>query len=274
MLDTIRAAVQLSRVTRRRPRPQLVPVEGLIPRIGASITDYGLIVVRHYQARGTILTASARGITMSRDKRLSQRLFSSAGLPVPTTLALYRVEELLSGIEKLGGFPVVLKQASGTQGRGVVLLNNLQATEAIADAWHLHRKPLLLQEFIPEAGGRDIRVIVVGNQCVATMQRQASAGDFRANLHLGGQASPVALDPSLEKLALRAAETLSLAVAGIDIIESARGPLLLEANSSPGLEGIEKTTGRDVAGAIITYLEERADVRDRRRRSRSRRRSR
>ncbi len=270
LIDTIRAAVQLSRVGPRRPHPRLTAVDGLIPRIGASITEYGLMVVRHYEGRGVVSTASASGIAYSRDKRLSQRLFSQVGLPVPRTLALYRADELLPGIESLGGYPVVLKQRRGTQGRGVVLLQGELAAQSVLDAWALQRKPLLLQEFIPEAEGRDIRVIVVGDRCVAAMQREAQAGEFRANLHQGGMARPIILSHEMRGLALRAARALELGVAGVDIIESGRGPLLLEANSSPGLEGIERASSEDVAGAIVIYLEALAARRQRRRRRRAR----
>ncbi len=272
LIDTLRAAVQLSQITSRQPRPQLTPIDALIPRVGASITQYGLMVVRHYEGQGTLLTASARAIGDSRDKYTSQQILSQAGLPLPQTYLARSPQDLLPAVEQAGGFPIVLKQRQGTQGRGVLLIQNLEMAQALLNAWQSPLMQLLVQEFIPEAQGRDIRILVVGNQCVAAMERRAPVGDFRANLHQGGAAVKIELTAALEQLALRAARALSLAVAGIDIIESHRGPLLLEANSSPGLEGIERVTQQDVAGHIVRYLEEEIQKRQRPRRRRKRQR--
>ncbi len=256
LIDALRAAVQLSQITSRHPRPQLTPIDALIPRVGTSITQYGLMVVRHYEGQGVLLTASARAISNSRDKHTSQQILSQAGLPVPQTYLVRSPQDLLPAIEQAGGFPVVLKQRQGTQGRGVLLAQNLEMVQALVDAWQSPLMQLLVQEFIPEAQGKDIRILVVGNQCVAAMERRAPVGDFRANLHQGGAGTKRELTSALTQLALRAAKALNLAVAGIDVIESHRGPLLLEANSSPGLEGIERVTQQDVAGHIVRYLEE------------------
>ncbi len=274
LIDTLRAALQLSQITRRQPRPQLTPIDALIPRVGASITQYGLMVVRYYEAHGALLTASARAIGNSRDKHTSQQILSRAGLPVPQTRLIRSPQELLPAVEQTGGFPIVLKQRQGTQGRGVLLVQNLEMAQALLNAWQSPLMQLLVQEFIPEAQGKDIRILVVGQRCVAAMERQAPVGDFRANLHQGGAGTKKELTPALAQLALRAAEALNLGVAGIDVIESHRGPLLLEANSSPGLEGIERVTQQDVAGHIVHYLEEQIEARQQlRRRKRQRNRS-
>lgn len=272
LIDTMRAALYLSHITSRQPRPQLTPIDALIPRVGASITQYGLMVVRYYEAQGAALTATAKAISDSRDKYTSQRILSQAGLPVPQTRLIRSPQELLPAIEQCGGFPIVLKQRQGTQGRGVLLVQDLEMAQSLVTAWRSPLMHLLVQEFIPEAQGKDIRILVVGNKCVAAMERRAPVGDFRANLHQGGAGAQMEMTAALTQLALRAAKALNLAVAGIDVIQSHRGPLLLEANSSPGLEGIERVTQQDVAGHIVRHLEDQIKQRQRARRSRKRQR--
>jgi ribosomal protein S6--L-glutamate ligase len=237
---------------------QLPKLDAVIPRIGTSVTFYGLAVVRQFEAAGIFTTASSQGIARSRDKLESLQIMAQARLPIPRTAVIARPEALLAAVEAVGGLPIVVKLIRGTQGRGVILANYLSTISAVLKrARELHQQAIL-QEFITEAGGRDLRVIIVGDRCVAAMERQAAEGEFRANLHRGGSAVPVELDAASRSLALRAARAHGLAMAGVDLIPSNRGPLLLEVNSSPGLEGIEHTTGVDVAGAIIDYVEQNA----------------
>ena len=271
LIDTIRAAIQLTRITSGNPHPRLTSVDGLIPRVGTSITQYGIMVVRHYESQGVFLTATASAIGNSRDKYASMRILTRADIPVPHTMLVSSTPELLPAIEKMGGFPIVLKQRQGTQGRGVMLVHDLEMLQRLINVWQTSPLQLLVQEFVPEAQGKDFRIIVVGNRCVAAMERSAPVGDFRANLHQGGVAKEIALPAHLEKLALRAAAALHLSVGGIDVIESSRGPLVLEANSSPGLEGIERVTQQDVAGHIVSYLEQQQRQTSRLRRHRRRR---
>lgn len=234
----------------------LPELDAIIPRIGASVTHYGLAVVRHFEARGVITTATSEGIARSRDKLHSVQLMSQAGLPIPRTAVIARPEALYSAIHAVGGSPVIIKLIQGTQGRGVLLVPNLATAAAVFDRLRSARKQALVQEYVAEARGKDLRVIIVGNRCVASMMRIAASGEFRANLHLGGTAEPVDLDRQTEQLALAAARAHGLSVAGVDIIQSNRGPLLLEVNSSPGLEGIEGVTKADVASSIIELLEQ------------------
>lgn len=236
---------------------QYVPsVDAIIPRIGTSITEYGLAVVRQFERQQIITTAPSEAIAQSRDKLRSMQLMVHHGLPVPKTAVIAQPASLFSAIESVGGTPVIIKLIQGTQGRGVILARNLATAAAVMHKIQSAKRQALIQEFIAESAGRDWRLIVVGDQCVAAMERQAvTEGEFRSNLHLGGTAVPITPDEETVKLAVAAAKTHGLPVAGVDILSSKRGPLLLEINSSPGLEGIEKVTGKDVAGSIIAYLE-------------------
>lgn len=234
----------------------LPEVDAVIPRIGASITYYGLTVVRQFEAQGVITTATSQAIAQSRDKLHSLQIMQQAGLPIPKTAVIVRPEALYSAIQAVGPPPVVVKLIQGTQGRGVILARNWQTTAAVLDKLRAYNKLALVQEYVAEAEGQDMRIIVVGDRCVAAMIRTAAEGEFRANLHRGGTAVPVTLDEETEQMALIAARSHGLSVAGVDLIQSERGPLLLEVNSSPGIEGIETVTGQDVAGAMIQFLEE------------------
>lgn len=234
----------------------LPQVDAIVPRIGASITEYGVTVVRQFEASGVITTATAQAISQSRDKLHSLQIMQHAGLPIPKTAVVVKPEALHSAIQAVGPPPVIVKLIQGTQGRGVILARNWQTTAAVLEKLRTYNKQALVQEYVAEADGQDTRIIVVGNRCVAAMTRIAAEGEYRANLHRGGTAVPFALDEATEQLALTAAQAHGLAVAGVDIIQSRRGPLLLEVNSSPGIEGIETVTGKDVAGAIIQFLEE------------------
>ena len=237
------------------PLIQLPQVDAIIPRIGASITDYGLAVVRQFEAAGMPTTASSLGIGSSRDKLFSLQVMTQAGLPVPKTAVLSQPHLLFSAVQSVGGPPVIIKVSQSTQGRGVILAPNYRTAEAVWQRLRRLDQILLAQEFVAEADGKDLRVIVVGNRCVAAMQRIASEGEYRSNLHRGGTAVSVAITPDIARLAVRAAQAHQLDVAGVDIIQSRRGPLLLEVNSSPGLEGIEQATNINVAAAIIQQLE-------------------
>jgi ribosomal protein S6--L-glutamate ligase len=254
VVDTLRMAVELrSRPSRRANLPH---VQAVIPRIGASVTLPGLAVVRQFEKAGAITTATAEAIADSRNKQRSLQLMAQAGLPIPQTVFVTRPEDLKSALESVGGLPVIIKPNRGTQGRGVILTDSLSLIHSILSVLRPLNEPLLLQEYVAEARGKDTRIIVVGNRCVAAMERSAAPGNFRANLHQGGTAVPIQLNGQAEQLALQASLTLGLAVGGVDILQSARGPLLLEVNSSPGLEGIERTTGVDVAGEIVQYVEQ------------------
>lgn len=232
------------------------PVDAIIPRIGTSITEYGLAVVRQFEQRQVVTTAPATGIAQSRDKLRSMQLLVQHGLPVPKTAVIAQPTSLFSAIQSVGGTPVIIKLIQGTQGKGVILARNLATAAAVMNKIQSAKRQALIQEFISESAGKDWRLIIVGDKCVAAMERQAATqGEFRSNLHLGGTAVPITPDKETINLAVAATKAHGLHVAGVDIVPSKRGPLLLEINSSPGLEGIEKVTGKDVATPIITYLE-------------------
>lgn len=264
VIDTLSVAIEMGpaadmpmRALTRSVLPRLQPLpplDGVIPRIGSSITPQGLAVVRQFEMQGAVTTATAVAIAASRDKLHSLQQMTQAGLPVPKTVVVTRPEGLFAAIEAVGGLPVVLKSAQGTQGEGVILAHTF--TAAAQGLVRLQRlgHPVLVQEFVAEASGRDLRLIVVGRACVAAMERCAAQGEFRANLHQGGTAVAITPTPQLAQLALAAARAHGLGVAGVDLLQSARGPLLLEVNSSPGLEGIERVTGADVAGEILRFL--------------------
>lgn len=262
VLDTMQVAQLMGHVngrSQRRRGVHIPRVDGIIPRIGASITRYGIAVVRTFEAKGVVTTASSEAIAHSRNKLQSWELMQKAELPLPRTQLVSHPGELAAAIAAVSGPPVVLKVLKGTQGRGVILAPTLPIAENILLLLLRHgQKQLLVQEYIEEAEGKDVRLLVVGERCVAAMQRRAPEGDFRANLHRGATAVPFEPDARTEALAIRAANLHEIGVAGVDIISSERGPLLLEVNSSPGLEGIETTTRIDVAPVIVRYLERQA----------------
>lgn len=233
-------------------------VDAVIPRIGASITFYGTAVVRHFESQGIYALNSSVAISRSRDKLRSLQLLSQKSIPLPTTGFANSPEDTEDLIKMVGGAPLVVKLLEGTQGKGIVLAETKYAAKSVINAFKHLRENILVQEFIKEAQGTDLRCFVVGDKCVAAFQRIASAGEFRANLHLGGKASPVKLTPEERKLAIKAAQAMGLNVAGVDLIRSSRGPLVLEVNSSPGLEGVESATKKDVASTIIEFIEKNA----------------
>lgn len=232
-------------------------LDAVIPRIRPSITFYGCALTRHFDSLGVYTQNSADAITMSRDKLYSLQLLQKSGLDIPVSGFANSPMETEDLISMVGGAPLIVKLLEGTQGRGVVLAETDKAAESVINAIKSLRANLLVQEFVKEAQGKDLRCFVIDGKVVASIQRTAAPGEFRANIHQGGSAAVVKITPDERKLAIKAAKTLGLQVAGVDIIRSSRGPLLLEVNSSPGLEGIEYATGMDMAGAMIAEIEKR-----------------
>lgn len=229
--------------------------DAVIPRIGASVTFYGTSVVRQFEMMGTYSINESVAISRSRDKLRSLQLMSRKGIGMPRTGFANHPDRIDDLIKNVGGAPVVIKLLEGTQGIGVVLADTAKAAEAIIEAFMGIGANILVQEYIKEAGGADIRCLVVGGKVIAAMKRQAAPGEFRSNLHRGGSASIVRLSPAERKTAVDAAKTMGLNMAGVDILRSNNGPVVMEVNSSPGLEGIETATGKDVAGMIISHIE-------------------
>jgi ribosomal protein S6--L-glutamate ligase len=240
--------------------------DAIIPRIGASYTFYGTALVRQFEMMGVVSANESQGITRSRDKLRSMQLLSRAGVGLPVTTFAHDARHAQGLIERVGGTPLIVKLLEGTQGVGVVLAETRKAAESVIAAFRQLDANILVQEFIKEAGGSDIRAIVIGGKVIAAMERHAAPGEFRSNLHRGGRAEKVKLTPEERRTAVQAARALGLNVAGVDMLRSNRGPLVLEVNSSPGLEGIETATGLDVAGKVIEFLEKsvpRGSTRDR-----------
>ena len=232
--------------------------DAVIPRIGASVTFYGSAVVRQFEMMGTYCLNESVAITRSRDKLRSLQILARAGIGLPVTAFANSTDSTADLIEIVGGAPLVVKLLESTQGKGVVLCETRSAAEAIIEAFRGLKANFLVQEYIKEAGGADVRCFVIGNKVVAAMKRQAAAGEFRSNLHRGGSASLIRLTPEERSTAVRAAQRMGLNVSGVDILRSNHGPVVLEVNSSPGLEGIEEATGRDVAGLIVKFIENNA----------------
>jgi ribosomal protein S6--L-glutamate ligase len=250
-------------VTSRRPavyhRGEILPrFDAVIPRIGASVTFYALAVLRQFEVMGVYPANESVAIGRSRDKLRALQLLARAGIGMPVTAFAHSPDDTKTLVRLVGGAPLVLKLLEGTQGRGVVLAETTKAAESVIDAFLELDANFLVQQFIKEAGGADIRAFVVGDRVVASMLRQAKEGEFRSNLHRGGSASIVKLSPVERATAVRAARTVGLNVAGVDIVRGKDGPLVLEVNSSPGLEGIEQATSKDVAGMVIEFIEKRA----------------
>jgi len=237
---------------------RLTDFDAVIPRIGASITFYGLAVLRQFEVTGVYPLNESVAIGRSRDKLRSMQLLARAGLGLPVTGFAHRPDDIKTIIKQVGGTPVVIKLLEGTQGKGVVLAETPKAAESVIDALRALDANFLVQQFVKEAGGADIRCFVIGERVVAAMKRQALEGEFRSNLHRGGTATVVKLKPDERAAAVRASRKLGLNVAGVDLIRAADGPQVLEVNSSPGLEGIERATGLDIAGQIISFLEKNA----------------
>ena len=230
--------------------------DAIIPRIGASHTFYGTAVVRQFEVMGVFPAVESQSITRSRDKLRSFQLLTRSNIGLPVTGFAHATRDTAGLLESVGGAPVVIKLLEGTQGIGVVLAETHKAAESVIAAFRQLEANLLVQEYIQEANGTDIRVFVVGNEVVASMMRTAAPGEFRSNLHRGGKSEHVDLTDTERRMATESARVLGLNIAGVDLIRSDRGPLVLEVNASPGLEGIEESTGVNVAEAIIKNIEE------------------
>jgi ribosomal protein S6--L-glutamate ligase len=236
----------------------LETVDAVIPRIGASVTFYGCAIVRQFEMMNVFSTSSSQGILRSRDKLRSIQILSREGCAVPKTAFARHTVDVNELIKYVGGAPLVVKLVEGTQGLGVVLCDTKKAAKSVIEAFYALEANILVQEFIEEAKGTDIRAFIVDGEVVGAMERKGPEGEFRSNLHRGGTARSVELDDEMRETAIKAAASMGLAVAGVDMLPSKRGPLIMEVNSSPGLEGIERATGVDIAGKIIQYIERNA----------------
>lgn len=230
-------------------------VDAIIPRIGASVTFYGCAVVRQFEMMGVFTIVTSAAIQRSRDKLRSFQRLSKAGIGMPKTVFTNYSRDVVEVIEHVGGTPVIIKLLEGTQGLGVVLAETKNAAESVLEAFNGLQARVIVQEFIKEAGGADLRALVVDGHVVGAMKRQGKDGEFRSNLHRGGSSNIIKLKHDELKLAMNASKVLQLPVCGVDMLQSSRGPLLLEVNSTPGLEGIETATGRNIAKAIISFIE-------------------
>lgn len=233
-------------------------VDAIIPRIGASVTFYGTAVLRQFEMMGVFALNESVAISRSRDKLRSLQLLSRKGINMPVTGFAHNPDDTDDLIKMVGGAPLVVKLLEGTQGIGVVLADTHSAADSVIKAFKGLKANILVQEYIKESNGSDIRCFVVGDKVVAAMQRTAKAGEFRSNLHQGGKATLIKITPEERSMAVRATNVMGLNVAGVDIIRSNHGSMVLEVNSSPGLEGIERATGKDVAGMIIEFIEKNA----------------
>ena len=257
VIDVLRAYMN---VAAHRPSihyrgEELGPFDAVIPRIGASVTAYGTAVLRQFEMMGVAPLNESVAVTRSRDKLRSLQLLSRKGIGMPLTGYASKPDDIKDVIKMVGGAPLVVKLLQGTQGIGVVLAETQKAAESVIEGFMGVKADILIQEFIKEAGGSDIRCFVIDGKVVAAMKRQAPKGEFRSNLHRGGTASLIKITPEERSTAVRAARIMGLNVAGVDLLRSNHGPVVMEVNSSPGLEGIEGATGKDVAGMIINYIE-------------------
>lgn len=237
---------------------ELIGFDAVIPRIGASVTFYGTAVLRQFEMMGVFPVNESVAVTRSRDKLRALQLLSRRGIGLPVTGFAHSPDEIQDLIKEVGGPPLVIKLLEGTQGIGVVLAETKKAAESVIEAFMGLNANILVQEYIKEAGGSDIRCLVVGGRIIAAMKRQAAEGEFRSNLHRGGSASLIRLTPEERSTATRAAKIMGLNVCGVDLLRSNHGAVVMEVNSSPGLGGIEEATGKDVAGMIIDFVEKNA----------------
>jgi ribosomal protein S6--L-glutamate ligase len=249
-------------ITSRRPQViyqgEPLKVDAIIPRIGASNTFYGTAVVRQFEMMGVFVANESQAISRSRDKLRSLQLLARDGVGLPVTGCAHSTKDIDGVISLAGGTPLVVKLIEGTQGVGVILAETKKAAQAVIEAFRGLDANILVQEYIKEAGGSDVRCFVVGGKVVASMKRQAAPGEFRSNLHRGGTAEKVKITPEERSTAVRAARTMGLNISGVDVLRSNHGAVVMEVNSSPGLEGIEKSTGVDVAAKIIEFIEKNA----------------
>lgn len=261
VLDTLNFAIDLQRNVPDLyyRRKSLSTYDAVLPRIGASITYYGTAIVRQFQEMDVFCANTAHGILNSRDKLRSLQVLSRHNIGIPRTTFVRDKKDVIPAIERVGGAPVIIKLIEGTQGIGVLLAESMKAAESIIELLQSQKQNVLIQKFVAESKGRDIRAFVVGDQVVAAMRRTAEGQEFRSNVHRGGKAEAIELDQEYVETAVRAAQILGLRVAGVDMLESKTGPQVMEVNSSPGLEGIEGATGLDVAGAVIDYIAAQVD---------------
>ncbi len=262
-LDIINTLRCYMNIASRRPEvyyngEKLEGYDAVIPRIGASITFYGMAVLRQFEMQGVYPLNESVGIGRSRDKLRSMQLLARDGIGLPVTTFAHDPKQTDEVLKLAGGAPVVIKLLEGTQGIGVVLADTNRSAVSVVEAFRGAGVNILIQEFIKEAGGTDIRAIVVGGKVVAAMKRTGAEGDFRSNLHRGGSAKVIKLSPEERSTAVRSAKAMGLNVCGVDMLRSNHGPVVMEVNSSPGLEGVENATGLDIAGMIIEYLEKHA----------------
>jgi ribosomal protein S6--L-glutamate ligase len=258
VLDTLRFGIyveeqqpDLSYQTKSLPH-----YDAIIPRIGASITFFGTAVVRQFEQMGTYCLNPSLAITVSRDKLRSLQVLSRHDIGIPSSAFVRQRRDVLPAIEEVGGAPVIIKLLAGTQGVGVILADSIKIAEAIIETLQSAKQSILIQKFVAESKGKDIRAIVIGDHVVAAMRRRAAGQEFRSNVHRGGSVEQVNLSEEYERTAVKAAQIMGLKFAGVDMLESDDGPSVMEVNSSPGLEGIEKATNIDVAGKVVQYIEE------------------
>ncbi len=273
VIDTLRCYMNIAshHPTIHYRGEDLAGFDAVIPRIGASITFYGAAVLRQFEMMNVLPLNESVAISRSRDKLRSLQLLARKGIGLPVTGFAHSPDDIPDLIRMVGGAPLVIKLLEGTQGIGVVLAETTKAAESVIEAFMGLNANIMVQEYIREAGGADIRCLVVGDKVIAAMKRQAREGEFRSNLHRGGSASLIRITPEERSTAVRAARVMGLNVAGVDILRSNHGPVVMEVNSSPGLEGIETATGKDVAGIIIGFLErELSEKSDRKTRTRTR----
>lgn len=264
VLDTLKFAISLEEEApdlyyRGRHVPHY---DAVIPRIGASITYYGTAVVRQFEQMDVFSANSALGIASSRDKLRALQILSRHDLGIPPTEFVRSKVDVLPAIRRVGGAPVIIKLLEGTQGVGVILADSIKIAEAIIETLQSAKQNVLIQKFVAESKGKDVRAFVVGDRVVAAMRRTAQGQEFRSNVHRGGTTESIQLEPEYEKTAVKAAQIMGLRVAGVDMLEGVDGPQIMEVNSSPGLEGIEKATDVDVAGEVIRFMEDRVDFPD------------
>ncbi len=261
VLNTLRFGIQLEEgePSLSFRSKQLSEYDAVLPRIGASITYFGTAVVRQFEQMDVYTPNTAAGIANSRDKLRSLQILSRHEIGIPHTTFVRDRSDVLPAVERVGGAPVIIKILEGTQGVGVILADTTKVAEAIIETLQTARQNVLIQQFVKESKGRDIRAFVIGDSVAAAMRRVAQGDEFRSNVHRGGRAERVKLDAEYEETAVRAAQIMGLRVAGVDMLEGKDGPQIMEVNSSPGLEGIEGATGLDVAGAIVDYIAARVD---------------
>lgn len=256
VLDTLRFAIDLAsdEPDLQYRGKQLSDYDAVMPRIGSSITFFGLAVVRQFEQMDVYTPNTSNGIANSRDKLRSIQILSRHDVSIPATTFVRNRADVLAAIERVGGAPVVIKLLEGTQGIGVILAPDKKVAEAVIETLQSAKQNVLIQRFIGESRGRDVRALVVGDRVVAAMRRVAQGDEFRSNVHRGGSTEAIDLDPEYARVAVQAAQIMGLRVAGVDMLEANEGPLVMEVNSSPGLEGIETATDLDVAGVIVDYI--------------------